>query len=253
MKTLRSLFGSDGGLRAAALACLIAALGTNQIATAADASPYPVMAPLSQYQEASEPQEITFAKSAAPASISDHAEIMVLGAHGYETATKGTNGFVCLVARSWGMSFDNKEFWNPKIRTPICLNAQSVRDSSVLPLYLTRTEWVLAGVSVAEMHKRETAEWKDGRLTPPSPGDVTYMMSKDQYINDSAHPWHPHVMFFAPRSDESQWGENLPGSPMVADCTNVEQTCIFMVLVQNWSDGTTAPAIQSTAPTTHSH
>ena len=261
MKTL-SMSGNDAGLRAVALACLIATLGASQIATAADAPPapamampmpaaetqassYPAMAPIAQYREASDAQEIALAKTAAPASISDHAEIMVLGAHGYEIAVKGTNGFVCLVPRSWAMSFDNPEFWNPKIRTPICLNAAAARDSSVMPLYLTRTEWVLAGVSVAEMQKRETAEWKDGRLKPPSNGDVTYMMSKEQYINDSAHPWHPHIMFFAPRTDQSQWGEDLAGSPVTADCTNVEQTCIFMVLVQNWSDGTTAPALHS--------
>jgi hypothetical protein len=240
----------------AALACLIATLGASQVATAADANPkaimampmagansYPAMAPIAQYHEASDAREIALAKSAAPASISDHAEIKVLGAHGYETVVKGTNGFVCMVGRSWAMSFDNPEFWNPKIRTPICLNAASVRDSSVLPLYLTRTEWVLAGVSVAEMQKRETAEWKDGRFTAPGPGDVTYMMSKDQYINDSAHPWHPHVMFYAPRTDKGQWGENLASSPVQADCHNVEQTCIFMVLVQNWSDGTPAPPL----------
>lgn len=246
MKTLRSMSGNAGGLRAAAFACLMAAMGAAQVAMADDATPYPAMAPIAQYHEASEAQEIALAKSAAPASISDHADVMVLGEHGYETKVKGTNGFVCLVGRSWDMSFDNPEFWNPKIRTPICLNAPSAHDSSVLPRALTRAEWVLAGVSVAEMQKRETAEWKDGRLTPPGPDDVTFMMSKEQYINDSAHPWHPHVMFFAPRTDESQWGENLPGSPMVADCTNEVQTCIFMVLVTHWSDGTPAEMSAST-------
>lgn len=48
---------------------------------------------------------------------------------------------------------------------------------------------------------------------------------------DSAHPWHPHIMFFAPRADKPTWGENLPGSPVQADCTNAAETCIFMVRV----------------------
>lgn|SRR6185312_5254584 len=259
MKILGSMFGSDGNLGVAVFACLVAAAAASQFAMAADASPepamampmpaasakspYPAMAPIAQYHETSDAREIALAKSAAPASISDKAEIKVLGTHGYETAVKGTNGFVCMVGRSWAMSFDNPEFWNPKIRTPICMNAASVKDSSVLPLYLTRTEWVLAGVSVAEMQKRETAEWKDGKFTAPGPDDVTYMMSKDQYINDQAHPWHPHVMFYASRADKGTWGENLASSPVQADCHNVEQTCIFMVLVQNWSDGTTAPPL----------
>ena len=221
-------------------------------------SPYPKMAPVEQYMMASRSDEIALARSAAAASISDKAEILVLGAHGYETSVKGTNGFVCLVGRSWDMVFDNPEFWNPKIRVPICLNAAASHSVSVLPRYLTRTEWVLAGVSVAEMQKRETAEWKDGRLKPPEPDDMSFMMSKDQYINDSAHPWHPHVMFFAPRTDDAAWGANLPGSPMVADCTNEVQTCIFMVLVPKWSDGSLAPYVAAPAaatakPETHHH
>jgi hypothetical protein len=42
--------------------------------------------------------EIALARSAAPQSISQDAEIMVLGQHGYETAVKGKNGFVCTEA-----------------------------------------------------------------------------------------------------------------------------------------------------------
>jgi len=49
-----------------------------------------------------EQSEIALARSAAPASISDGAEVMVLGRVGYTTAAKGGNGFLCLVERSWG-------------------------------------------------------------------------------------------------------------------------------------------------------
>jgi hypothetical protein len=219
-------------MRAIVVGLLVAAGAARAAGTQ---SPYPAMAPLVQYQSS---DEAALAKSAAAASVADHADVMVLGAHGYETVAKGDNGFVCLVFRSWAMSFDNPEFWNPKIRTPQCLNAVSARAVSVLPLYLTRTEWVLAGVSLAEMQAREAAEWKDGRLKPPLSGGVIYMLSKQQYINDSAHPWHPHVMFVEPRTEDSQWGANLPGSPMVGDSTNVAETSIFMVLVAKWSDGT---------------
>ena len=225
--------------RLAVLSLLCMPLAWGHAVTADDAAQnYPSMAPLAQYQSSSQGAEIALAKSAAPPSISEHADVMVLGPHGYETVAKGDNGFVCLVGRSWAMRFDNPEFWNPKIRTPLCDNSVAARSASVLPGYLTRTEWVLNGVSLAEMEKRETAEWSDGRFQAPEPGAMSFMMSKEQYINDSAHPWHPHVMFFAPRTQDSQWGANLPGSPMVADSTNVVQTSIFMVLVANWSDGT---------------
>jgi hypothetical protein len=57
------------------------------------------MAPVQQYLM-NQADEITMARSAGPASISASAEILVLGAHGYETGIKGTKGFVCYVSRA---------------------------------------------------------------------------------------------------------------------------------------------------------
>src|SRR5262249_20592748 len=79
-------------------------------------SPYPTMAPIEQYREKSVADEIALARSAAPASISSDAEVLVLGSRGYETAVKGKNGFVCFVQRSWAAGFDDPDFWNPKLR-----------------------------------------------------------------------------------------------------------------------------------------
>src|SRR5271154_3353740 len=89
----------------------------------AQKAPYSAMAPLDQYLISDEKSEIALARSAAPASISDGAEVMVLARDGYKTAVKGTNGFVCLVERSWGQGTDEAEFWNPKMRAPHCFNA----------------------------------------------------------------------------------------------------------------------------------
>jgi uncharacterized protein YndB with AHSA1/START domain len=237
---LRSMTGGGRGAWAGALCVVTAAMVWSQGVAAHD-DPYPTMAPISQYMIASRAEEIRLAKSAAPASVADHAELLVLGAHGYETAVKGTNGFVCFVGRSWDVSFVDPQFWNPKIRSPQCDNAVSVR--SVLPRYLTRTTRVLSGVSKAEMQKREAAEWLSGTLKAPEPGAVSYMMSKDGYLNDAAGgPWHPHVMFFAPRTDSAAWGADLPGSPLMSDSTSYEQTTIFFVIVPKWSDGTPGPA-----------
>src|SRR5882757_3089706 len=77
------------------LALLFCAIGS---AEAEDASAgYRAMAPLAEYLSTHEGEEIALARSAAPTSISDKAEILTLGSHGYTTAIKGTNGFVCLV------------------------------------------------------------------------------------------------------------------------------------------------------------
>src|SRR6516162_3620006 len=118
-------------------------------------NPYPKMAPLAQYLSPSQEAEIALARSAAPPSISADAEILAFGPKGYGTAVKGKNHFVCIVERGWSNNYDKPDFWNPKVRQPHCFNAPAAR--SVLPAYLKRTEWVLSGLSRAEMSSRTKA------------------------------------------------------------------------------------------------
>jgi hypothetical protein len=61
---------------------------------------YTKMAPVDQYLMTDRGAEIALARSAAPESIARDAEVLVLGRHGFETAVKGKNGFVCIVGRS---------------------------------------------------------------------------------------------------------------------------------------------------------
>src|SRR6202140_2710707 len=106
---------------------LVAALAAALQVRAQDAKgPYLSMAPFDQYLMARN-AEIALARSAAPLSISQDAEIMVLGQHGYETSVKGKNGFVCMVWRSWTAGTDDPDFWNPKLRAPICFNPAAAR------------------------------------------------------------------------------------------------------------------------------
>jgi hypothetical protein len=200
---------------------------------------YPAMADARQYHMP-KADEIALAKSAAPASIADHADVLVLGDRGYETAVKGTNGFVCLVGRSWDNGFASPQFWNPKIRAAECMNAASAR--SVLPRYLARTEWVLAGVAKPEIQQREAAARAAGKLKTPEPMATCYMMAKGGYISDDVGHWHPHVMYYAPKSESiARWGANLKGSPVMADDESYDDANIFFVIVPSWSDGTPGP------------
>jgi hypothetical protein len=96
--------------------------------------------------------EISLARSAAPAAISDHATVLVLARHGYDVVIKGTNGFTCVVERSWMSPFDSSEFWNPKMRGPICYNPPATR--SILPFTLKTTEVALARLSKAQINER---------------------------------------------------------------------------------------------------
>jgi hypothetical protein len=199
-------------------------------------TPYPAMAPLNQYLIADRNTEIALARSAAPKSISDQAEILVLGEHGYETAVKGTNGFVCMVERSWTAGADAPDFWNPKVRSPFCLNAQAVE--TYLPVTIMKTNLALAGKSKTELVAAIQAALDEKKLAPIARGAMCYMMSKQGYLNDAGGHWHPHVMFFAPSTKPDAWGANLDDSPIVAVQDTEDRITIFMVPVSRWSDGT---------------
>ena len=134
---------------------LLVVLGTVYQAMAQDAAtPYPKMAPIDQYLMTDQSAEIALARSAAPESISRDAEVQVLGRHGFETAVKGKNGFVCIVIWGWTSAPDS-EFWNPKVRVPMCVNAAAAR--SYLLRFAKETEWGLAGRTPAQMTESITA------------------------------------------------------------------------------------------------
>jgi hypothetical protein len=204
----------------------------------AQADPYPTMAPLEQYLMPKD-AEIAMARSAAPASISDDATVMVLERDGYTTAVQGKNGFLCYVERSWAQDTDKAEFWNPKMRAPNCFNAAAAE--SVAQVYLMKTRLVLAGKSRTEIAQAVAAGLDGGTLQAAAPGGMCYMMSKEQYLNDQGKSWHPHVMFYGSGDIGKTWGANLPGSPMMAVNDPEGRVTTFMIVVHHWSDGTPDP------------
>jgi hypothetical protein len=212
-------------------------LGAAWPAQAQDAkTPYPSMAPLEQYLIADRNAEIALARSAAPESISHDAEVLVLGRHGYETAVKGKNSFVCIVERSWTAGIDDPDFWNPKLRGPICFNPPAVR--SYLPLTIKKTELVLAGQSKAQMFDSIKAAFDKKELPTQEPGAMSYMLSRQGYLGDRNGHWHPHLMFFVPQIDAQTWGAGLPGSPILASDDPQDRLTVFLIPVAKWSDGT---------------
>ena len=214
---------------------LLVVLGTTYRAMPQDvATPYPKMAPIGQYLM-DRTAEITLARRAAPESISRNAEVLVLGSHGFETAVKGKNGFVCIVERSWTSAAD-ADFWNPKVRTPICWNAAAAR--SILLRNIKRTDLILAGRTKAQVDEAIVAAVDKKELPATEPGAMCYMMSKQGYGGDSVEHWPPHLMFYFSQTDPAIWGANLPGSPVVAVSDTSEHVTTFVIAVQQWSDGT---------------
>jgi hypothetical protein len=224
---------------------LVIGLGELRQARAQEAQePYPSMAPLDQYLMDRD-AEIAMARSAAPEAISRDADVLVLGRHGYETAVKGTNGFVCAVERGWMGPFYGKSavnFWNPKVRGPVCFNPPAAR--SILPMTYKRTEMVLAGQSKAQIIEGIKIFMKQ-KLPPLEPGAMSYMMSKEQYLTDySQHNWIAHLMIYTPLIGGAAWGAGLPDSPVILNtqfCGDPEPINVFMIPAGRWSDGTADP------------
>jgi hypothetical protein len=205
------------------------------------------MAPLTQYLMADRNAEIALARSAAPPSISGDATVLVFDKSGYQTAVEGKNGFTCLVERAWMSPIDSPQFWNPKMLGPICYNPAAAR--SILPYTINRTRLVLNGLSKTQIREDLTAATAKNELPMPEAGAMSYMMSKEGNLGDSVGHWYPHLMFHVsrtnnPKTDESSWGADLTGSPVLYNNQYrdvPEPEIIFMVRLAYWSDGTASP------------
>jgi len=215
--------------------CVVVLAAAWQTQSQGNKTPYPSMAPADQYMMERN-AEIALARSAGPESISKDAGILVLGSHGYETAVKGTNGFVCLVERSWTSPSDSPDFWNPKLRGPLCLNPPAVR--TYLPLTIRKTELVLAGRSKAQMFEGIKTGLDKKELPALEYGAMCYMLSKQGNLGDGNGHWRPHLMFFIPLTEPETWGSGSPGAQLLGVKDPEDRLTIFMVPVAKWSDGT---------------
>ena len=227
-----------------AVALLLFVGGARQATAQAHAPAYSKMAPVEQYLMPDRRAEIALARRAAPDSVARNAAVMVLGRRGFETAAKGTNGFVCVVARSWTASPD---FWNPNVRVPMCFNAAAAR--SYLVRVTKESAWVLTGQTQAQLDARIAAGVANTELPPMAPGAMCFMLSKEGYAGDGLPHWPPHLMFFFSDADPAMWGANVPNSPVIAVADPTEHLTSFVIAAERWSDGTEFHP----PPTSHVH
>jgi hypothetical protein len=213
---------------------------------ASQADPYPTMAPIAKYLMPSAAAEIALARSGAPPSVSADAEILVLTPKGYVVAANGSNGWVCLVGRSWTAGLDDPEFWNPRGLGPGCLNPPAVQ--SVLPQYLARTQWAIAGATREEIAAKSKAAYADHQFTDPASGSFALMMSKEGYLLGADGPWHPHVMPFIAYNQMSTWAAGFKGSPILGPSSITYyrryEPVTIAIPVAHWSDGSPGPPIK---------
>jgi len=138
-------------------------------------------------------QQITLAESAAPAEVSSHATVYILGPKGYEKAREGTNGFSCFVGR---------QFLTPTETTigPQCLDAEGSR--TLLLVYMHGEELRTNGKSEAEIKADIASGYKEGRYQNPNKPGLLYMMSSENRLSLTSDKsngiFPPHLMFYAP-------------------------------------------------------
>ena len=230
--------------RVAAPVLLLVLIGLNS--ASAEAAPdaktqYTSMAPLRLYLEDRE-TEIAMARSAAPDAISRDATIMVLTEQGYVTAVEGKNGFVCVVERAWMSPEDSPDFWNPKMRGPLCFNPPAAR--SILPVTLERTKLAIAGKSKSEIVAANKQAYDKKELPRLEPGSMSYMMSKRGYLTADGGNL-AHVMIYTPHMDPATWGDGVPNAPLMLNpqFEGAEPIDVWVISVGKWSDGTPAPVM----------
>jgi hypothetical protein len=217
---------------------LLAATIAPCVALATTDEGLPTRGPIAPYLMPAQ-AEVALARTAAPPSIAAKAAVLVLTPQGFVTAVKGTNGWVCVVERSWTSAFNDTEFWNPKERGPDCYNPPAARTE--IPELMQEAKWALAGLSRQQMAQKTQAACTDQSFKPPEPGAFGFMLSKQGYLNHAHGPWRPHVMFFVPRDQVANWAANVNNSPTESNDRSQCLSSWVYIPVPAWSDGSPAP------------
>ena len=186
--------------------------------------------------DASTPRErqIELALSAAPTEVSSKAAVHVLGSKGYEKIREGTNGFSCLIERSFAGTTQTSS-------APACFDAEGSR--TIMLTYLRREELRAQGKSEAEIKDDIAKGYKDGRFKAPGPGFL-YMMSNENYFYDSGSKESsfvpPHLMFYAPNKTAQDVGYESVSPTMVPFLTTgsgIGAESLLVVLAKKPSQG----------------
>ncbi|HET8649933.1 MAG TPA: hypothetical protein VFL95_07825 [Gemmatimonadales bacterium] len=188
--------------------------------------------------------ELALARSAAPSAITDSATVMVLTRTGFVQAAQGTNGFTCVVLRSFSGSVNDPGFWDSRVRAPLCFNPPAAR--TVLPAMLATVKLLLSGAAPADAAAQIRKAYAAHQYPSPAPGAMAYMLSPRQWLGPGNPHWMPHFMFFFDHSlPAADWGaKGDMTAPVIDGSANDPQAPVLTLLipVRQWSDGTTALA-----------
>lgn len=131
--------------------------------------------------------EIALARSAAPASISANARVLILADTGYVIATEGSSDVTCVVNRSWNLSVE-----------PHCYDAEG--SATVMRIELHRNYLRHTGKSEDHIDAEIADMIARGALRLPRRPAMSYMMSPRQVLYDDSGrrvgAWRPHIMLY---------------------------------------------------------
>ncbi len=134
-------------------------------------------------------EEIALARSAAPMSLSEDADVYILTETGYELAVQGTNGASCFVSRAY-----------PESLEPFCFDEEGTH--TVFPINRYQVERYQQGAGADEVEAEVAAGIQSGKFRLPSRPVMSYMLSSAQdLISDdgrSVGNWQPHLMIYYP-------------------------------------------------------
>jgi hypothetical protein len=157
--------------------------------------------------DASTPREVQvrIAKLAAPKEITDHADIYVLGEHGYELGERGDNGFSCMIERE-----------KPDTMEPECYDAEGTRTTLRVRMYVEQQR--VNRVSDEQIQRSVKEGYKSGKFQPPSKPGIVYMLSDYNYVlnpeTGKIIHFPGHLMFYAPYATEKTVGSG-DGAPYI--------------------------------------
>ncbi|MDQ6717785.1 MAG: hypothetical protein M3Z17_05495 [Gemmatimonadota bacterium] len=106
-----------------------------------------------------------------------------------------------------------------------------------------RAEWVMAGVSTAEIANRTRSAYASHAFSMPAAGAMAYMLSAEQRFSNTTSHWMPHLMFWFDKSlPSAAWGLSDANNTIIDGSASDPSSPVRVLLipVRRWSDGTSA-------------
>jgi hypothetical protein len=173
------------------------------------------------YPKLSRDQELRLAISAGPLTVSQHADIYVMGQNGFEKAIAGDNGWACIVVRS---------AQNKTLLAPHCLNPNAVK--TVLPAFILEGSLQASGWEGDAINAEVLRQFESGEIPMPAGPAYAYMLSKGQRIGPNGGNFKPHFMLYVPYANNASIGGDpkRPEFPFVGPFENHPLSTIVIIM-----------------------